>query len=417
MFVKVLAGLSAALMLTATAYAADPTPLTIYHSWSTPSEMAALNVLKTTLASNNIGWTEIAIPHDTGANVSLTNMVTGGNPPNVFMNSDPGVIRDLAKQGAIMDLTQYFNDNGIAKNLPPTVLQEITVDGKIYKAPAGIHIDGMVYWNMDVAKKAGVDPTKWTSLDDMWKDFDKVKAAGFQPLAVGSQDFQVGYLTHALIAAVAGPDVYNRFYGPKVDPKVFDEPALKQAIDWVRKFSLQVDAGSQNRAWNDTTALVITGKALMQIHGDWMKGEWRNAGKVAGQDFGCENIPGTKALAVTVDSWNFLDGPGLSDTTKQAELEFAKLDTDPKVTAEFAAKKGSTPVRTDVDPSALDVCNKVVLDSLAKPDMSVQNPFNISDADWVRSVWNVMFKFWGDQSETSDQAIQELKDQYDQVFG
>ena len=48
----------------------------------------------------------------------------------------------------------------------------------------------------------------------------------------------------------------------------------------------QVDPGSQNRAWNDTTNLVITGKALMQIHGDWMKGEWRNAGKVAGKDFG-----------------------------------------------------------------------------------------------------------------------------------
>jgi len=417
MLTKGLAGLGAALMLTASAYAADPTPLTIYHSWSTPSEMAALNVLKTTLASNNIGWTEIAIPHDTGANVSLTNMVTGGNPPNVFMNSDPGVIRDLAKQGDIMDLTKFFNDNNIAQNLPPTVLQEITVDGKIYKAPAGIHIDGMVYWNMDVAKKAGVDPTKWTSLDDMWADFDKVKAAGFQPLAVGSQDFQVGYLTHALIAAVAGPDIYNRFYGPTVDPKVFDEPALKTAIDWVRKFSLEVDPGSQNRAWNDTTALVITGKALMQIHGDWMKGEWRNAGKVAGQDFGCENIPGTKALAVTVDAWNFLDGSAVGDAQKQAELEFAKLDTDPKVTAEFAAKKGSTPVRTDVDPASLDVCNKIVLDSLKKPDMSVQNPFNISDADWVRSVWNVMFKFWGDQTETSDQAISELKDQYNQVFG
>jgi glucose/mannose transport system substrate-binding protein len=333
------------------------------------------------------------------------------------MNSDPGIIRDLAKQGLIMDLTQYFNDNGIAKNLPKTVLDEITVDGKIYKAPAGIHIDGMVYWNMDVAQKSGVDPTKWTSLDDMWKDFDKVKAAGFQPLAVGSQDFQVGYLTHALIAAVAGPDIYNRFYGPTVDPKVFDEPALKQAIDWVRKFSQQTDAGSQNRAWNDTTNLVITGKALMQIHGDWMKGEWRNAGKVAGKDFGCENIPGTKALAVTVDAWNFLDGPGVSADQKKAELEFAKLDTDPKVTADFAAKKGSTPVRTDVDPAALDVCNKVVLDSLQKPGMSVQNPANIADSDWSRSVWNVMFKFWGDQTMSSDEAIKELKDEYDTIFG
>jgi glucose/mannose transport system substrate-binding protein len=251
----------------------------------------------------------------------------------------------------------------------------------------------------------------------MWKDFDKVKAAGFQPLAVGSQDFQVGYLTHALIAAVAGPDIYNRFYGPTVDPKVFDEPALKQAIDWVRKFSQQVDAGSQNRAWNDTTNLVITGKALMQIHGDWMKGEWRNAGKVAGKDFGCLNIPGTKALAVTVDAWNFLDGPAVDDTKKAAELEVAKLDTDPQVTADFAAKKGSTPVRLDAVKDNLDQCNTLVLDSLKDESKSVQNPFNIADSDWVRSVWNVMFKFWGDPNETSDDVIKQLKDQYDQVFG
>src|SRR5689334_5094755 len=75
MLLKTLAGLTAGLLLTASIGAAhaDSTGLTIYHSWSTPSEMAALNVLKTNLATSNIGWTEIAIPHDTGANVSLTN--------------------------------------------------------------------------------------------------------------------------------------------------------------------------------------------------------------------------------------------------------------------------------------------------------------------------------------------------------
>ena len=196
-----------------------------------------------------------------------------------------------------------------------------------------------------------------------------------------------------------------------------DEAALKQAIDWVRKFSQQVDPGSQNRAWNDTTNLVITGKALMQIHGDWMKGEWRNAGKVAGKDFGCENIPGTKALSVTVDSWNFLDGPAVDAAHKAAELEYAKIDTDPQVTAEFAAKKGSTPVRFDAPTGGLDQCNMLVLSSLKKPNFSVESPFNIADPDWIRSVWNVMFKFWGDQSMTSDQVIKELKDQYDTIFG
>src|SRR3569623_528404 len=237
MYRKALPELPAALLLSGAATAAFAADLVVYHSWSTPCKKAALNVLKTGLQEKSIGKTEIAIPHDTGATVSVVNLVTGGNPPNVFMNSNPGIIKDLEGQGLIMDLTKLFDDNGVSKNFPETVLKAATVDGKIMKAPAGVHIDGMVYYNMDVAQKAGVDPTKWTSLDDMWADFDKVKAAGFQPLAVGSQNFQASFLFQALVAAVAGPDVYNRFYGPTVDKTVFDDPALKQAIDWERKFS------------------------------------------------------------------------------------------------------------------------------------------------------------------------------------
>jgi glucose/mannose transport system substrate-binding protein len=391
--------------------------IVIYHSWSTPSEMGALNVLKDGLAKEGVGWTEIAIPHDTGSTVSVVNLVTGGNPPNVFMNSNPGIIRDLQSQGLIMDLTDLFEQNGVTANMPETVLKAATVDGRVMKAPAGVHIDGMVYYNLAVAKKAGVDPASWTSLDAMWADFDKIKAAGFQPLAVGSQNFQASYLFQALVAAVAGPDIYNRFYGPEVDPTVFDEQGLKDAIEWERKFSQQVDAGSENRAWNETTNLVITGKALMQIHGDWMKGEWRNAGKVAGQDFGCVNIPGTKAIVVTVDAWNFLDGPSVTPEKKDAEQKFALLDTSPEATAAFAAKKGSTPVRLDAPKDQLDQCNTLVLDTLAKPGMSVQNPYNIADSDWQSSIADIIFEFWGNPDRTTDEVIEQLKEQYDTILG
>jgi glucose/mannose transport system substrate-binding protein len=417
MHLKKLAALTAALMVTATVTASYATDLVIYHSWSTPSEIAALNVLKAQLVAGGNSWTDLAIPHDTGANVSLTNMVTGGNPPNVFMNSDPNIIRDLTKQGLTVPLTQFFKDADVTPHFPETVLRAITVDGEIMKIPTGVHIDGMVYYNLDVAKKAGVDPTKWASLDAMFADFPKIKAAGYQPLAVGSQDFQVGYLTHALIAAVGGPDIYNRVYGEKPDPTVFDTPEFRKAIDTVREFSNNVDQGSSNRAWNETTNLVITGKALMQIHGDWMKGEWRGAGKVAGKDFGCINIPGTKALAVTVDAWGLLGGPSVDDAHKKAELDFAKIVVDPKITAEFAAKKGSSPVRLDAPTADLDQCNVLVLDSLKKPNFSVQSPFNISDSDWIRSIWDIMFKYWGDPKMTTDDVIKQMKDQYQTIFG
>jgi len=186
-------------------------------------------------------------------------------------------------------------------------------------------------------------------------------------------------------------------------------------IQLFRKIAKQTDAGWVNRAWNDTTNTVISGKALMQIHGDWMKGVWKGAGKKVGEDFGCVNIPGAKAVSVTVDSFGILGG--VSPDILKAEEDFATLTVDPKVNAEFAFYKGSSPVRVDVPTDKLDACNLLVLDNLKKPNFSVENPFYISDTDWINSVWNVMFTAQGDPNMTDDQVIQKLKDEYDAVFG
>jgi ABC-type glycerol-3-phosphate transport system substrate-binding protein len=159
---------------------------------------------------------------------------------------------------------------------------------------------------------------------------------------------------------------------------------------------------------------VINGNALLQIHGDWMKGQWRANKKKVGVDFGCINIPGTKALSVTVDSFGLLGG--VDDATAKAEEEFASIVVDPKINAEFAYYKGSSPVRLDVPTDKLDECNTLVLDSLKKPGFSVENPFYIADSDWINSVWNTMFTFQGDPKMTTDQAIEMLKKEYDAVF-
>ena len=83
----------------------------------------------------------------------------------------------------------------------------------------------MIYYNKKVAEAAGVDPTKWKSLDDMCADQKKVKDAGYTFIAMGGNTFQAGYTFHALLAAIAGPDIYNRFYGDGTpDETVFDEP-------------------------------------------------------------------------------------------------------------------------------------------------------------------------------------------------
>jgi len=409
-----LGGLATALLMTAVPLSANAAELFVYHSWSAESEVSALNVLIDELAERDIAWSEIAIPHESESNVGLINLVTGGNPPDVFIESNPGFYRDLKGMGLAQPVTELFDSEGITENLPQAVVQSITVDGEIMKIPTAIHIDGMIYYNKAVAEAAGVDPASWTSLEDMWADQQKVEDAGYTFMAMGGNTFQAGYLFHALVAAMAGPDTYYKLYGPEPDPSVFDDGSLLEAIDMHRKITSQTDDGWVNRSWADTTSTVITGQALMHLHGDWMKGQWRAAGATAGEEFGCINIPGTKALSVTVDSFGLLGG--VDEETKEAEFEFAKIVTDPEVAAKFAANKGSTPVRSDAPTGAMDICNTVVLEGLDNIG-GVQNPFNITDGDWHMSIWNALFEYQSDPNTTPDDVLDMLRDEYDAIFG
>lgn len=409
-----LAGLMAALMA-GTSPLASAEELIIYHGWSTPAEVAALNVLQDALQAKGHTWKDLAIPHNSGVNVSLVNLVTGGEPPNAFVNSDPGVFRDLEGLGLTRDLTDFYSEIGATENFFPIIRELSTVDGKMLKIPLFMHIDGMVYWNKEVAEKSGVDPASWTSVDQMIGDFQKVKDAGFVAAAVGGQAFQVGYLFHAMLAATAGPDIYNRLYGTEPDLSVLDTPEVRKAIEIVRVFSEQAGPEAENRPWNETTNTVISGQALFHIMGDWMKGEWLAAGKVPGVDFGCAVIPGSKAVAVTSDAMGILGGQ--PENIDKAELDLVAAFVDPVVSAEANQKKGSTSPRADASTEFQDACNKVAMDALNVPNGQVANPFNITNSDWHNAIWTVMYNFWSDKSQTPDDVIENLKEEYDVIFG
>jgi glucose/mannose transport system substrate-binding protein len=414
MHLKTLAALAAALLI-GVAPVASAAELIVYHGWSTNAEVAALHVLQDALAAKGHSWKDLAIPHNSGVNVSLVNLVTGGEPPNAFVNSDPGVYRDLAGLGLTRDLTDYYNQIGATDGFFPIIRELSTVDGKMVKIPLFMHIDGMVYWNKEVAAKAGVDPASWKSVDEMIADFDKVKQAGFVAAAVGGQAFQVGYLFHAMLAATAGPEIYNRMYGAEVDPTVFDTPEVRKAIEIVRVFSQQATPESENRPWNETTNTVIAGQALFHIMGDWMKGEWLAAGKKPGVDFGCEVIPGSKAVAVTSDAMGILGGQ--SEEIDKAELDLVAAFVDPVVSAKANQQKGSTSPRADAPTEFQDDCNKVAMAALQVPNGQVANPFNITDTDWHNAIWTVMYNFWADPNQTTDDAVKALQDNYDEIFG
>jgi glucose/mannose transport system substrate-binding protein len=394
--------------------AARAAELTLWHSWSNDSEMAALNTIVDEFESRGHTVVAASTPHETAGESPLTSLFVAGTPPNLFIAAQSDFYQDLKSQGLSQDVGPLFDRIGATEAFPEVVKQAIEIDGEMLKIPVAVHIDGIIYYNKRVADEIGVDPTTWQSLDDMWADQEKAEAAGKTFVAIGGNTFQAGYTFHPILAAVAGSDVYQRFYSTDPDETVFDEPGLRDAIETFRKIAEQMDPGWVNRAWNDTTNMVINGDALMQIHGDWMKGVWRVNNKELGTDFACVNIPGAKAISVTVDAFGILGG--VDEETLAAEEEFASIVVDPEINAEFAHLKGSTPVRLDVPTDRLDACNELALATLAKPDLTVANPFYIGDTDWINSVWNTMYTFQGDPSMTTDEVIQMLKDEHAAIF-
>jgi glucose/mannose transport system substrate-binding protein len=400
----------------ALATSASAATLVIHQDMTAPGELKAINDLKTLWEQGGDHWSDLTIPHDSGATVTLGSLIAGGNPPDIFFSPEPGLYADLKRQGMDFDLKDYFNTpkgKAAYDGMPEFLHQVIALNGEMLRAPNSLHVDGMICYNLTVAKDAGVDPSSWKSFDDFYADFDKIKGKGYIPLAFGADNFQIGYLFHTLAADFAG-DIYDRVFGAKPDRTALDTPQMRAVFDNLRKIQQHTDPGAPGRQWNEATNMVITGKALMQIQGDWMTGEWRAAGKEQGKDYSCMTYPGAKGIAMTVNVWGLVNSH--SDAKKEAQYRFLDSNFDPALQVQFALDKGSTPPRLDVDSSKLPPWTQSVLQMLKQPGFVHPTPQLTIDQDWKGGIWNVAAKFWADPNMNDDAAIKALQQAYDQVF-
>lgn len=386
--------------------------LVVFNNWSSEAELGALNVIRSAFQAQGGKWTDITIAHDTGASIPLINMLTGGNPPDVFIENNVQLRRELFKQGLLRDFTDYYKSLKLDKVIAPAVLDAMMVDGKVLSAPLGIHIVGTVFWNIKAAKKAGVNPTSWKNLEAMFADFPKIRKAGLIPLAIGAQKWQLEYLLGSMMVQVSG-NLYDDVCGLNPKRASLDSKDMRQALAYFRKIQQEADPGSANRNWNDTTALVMRGEALMQLHGDWMKGEFLAAKKKLGTDFNSMLVPGAAGVQVTIDEETFLAPK--NEVKKNSQEALFKIMLTKEITERFSIIKGATPVRTDAI-KGVDKHAKMVLAALKKPNYGHPVKNITMDPDWAGAFADLTDAFWNTPDMSADQFIKQAQAKYDEVF-
>ena len=139
--------------------------------------------------------------------------VAGGNPPDLASVSQPGLVNDFQKKGALKNID--FAKGVLARNYP----KDIANIGKIGNHIYGLLIKGAnkstVWYNVAAFKNAGIKPP--ATWGQFVKDIGILKASGATPLSIGGADgWTLTDLFENIYLRQAGTAKYNALSKHKV---------------------------------------------------------------------------------------------------------------------------------------------------------------------------------------------------------
>ncbi|WP_109481581.1 ABC transporter substrate-binding protein [Paraburkholderia sp. C35] len=392
-------GIALALAITGIVAHAEPLKANVIHWWTSGGESAAIRQFADAYNQAGGQWVDNAVAGADQARATAINRIVGGDPPTAAQFNTSKQFHDLIDQGLLNNVDSVASKENWAAIFPQSIIDSIKVNGHYYAAPVDIHMPAWFFYSKPVFAKAGIDGDP-KSFDEFVTDLDKLKKAGVIPLALGGQPWQEKITFDAVFADVGGPDLYLKIYRDR-DQNAVNSAAFKKVLASFKKLHDYVDPGSPGRNWNDATALVISGKAGVQIMGDWAKGEFSAAKQAPGKDFGC--FPGCGPHSPYLVAGDVFVFPKTDNATAiKAQNLLATVMTSPQAQVAFSAKKGSIPIRPDVDVNQLDMCAKEGIAIMKDKSRQLPNPEMLLSPDMQGALTDVITNFWNKNQSVDD---------------
>jgi glucose/mannose transport system substrate-binding protein len=332
----------------------------LVHWWTSGGEAAALKVLREDMSKRGYGWKDSPIAGGGGdqARTVLRARVASGNPPEA-MQMLGFIISDYAEEGLLGNLNAVAKTEGWDSVVPGPVQKFSKFKNNWVAVPVNIHRTNWIWANKKIFDELGLQPPK--TFDELVAAADKIKKAGYIPLAHGGQPWQDAALFDSAVMSAGGPAFYKQAM-IDLDPKALGSKTMEKAFEQMQKLRGMVDANFSGRDWNLATAMVYHKKAAMQIMGDWAKGEFHKANQKAGADFLCFQYPGTAGTFIfNSDQFAMFK---VSDKQVPGQMALASAVMDKSFQEKFNIVKGSIPARTDASMDGFDECGKKSMDDL-----------------------------------------------------
>ncbi len=400
---KLVSKLISATALISAASTASATDLEVMHWWTSGGEAAAVAEFAKAFDATGNTWVDAAIVGGEQARAVMVSRLTGGDPMGAFQFNHGRQAEELIEAGLLRDITDIAEAEGWKDVVnPSTLLDACTVDGRIYCAPVNIHSWQWLWVSHQAFADAGLDvPSNW---DEFAAAAGALEEAGKVPLAMGQQGWQQSGAFNVMMATLVPQEVYLGVYDAK-DPEVAGGTEVAKVFQ-AAAAAREMSAKSTVQNWNDATNLVITGEAGGQIMGDWAQGEFAVAEQVAGEDYSC--LPGLGTVELLDTGGDAFYFPVLNDEAQiAAQTELAALLLKPETQVAFNLKKGSLPVRGDVDLATANDCMRKGLALLAD-GMLLPAATQLLTPDTANQINTLFTEFFADPSITAEAAQEDF---------
>ena len=211
----------------------------------------------------------------------LPTLLQSKSAPDIFFSWSGGTFYEQASQGFLKPL----DDATIADwktELSAGGMAALSYGGKYYGAPEAAN-NVAIYYNKDLAKKAGVDPTAIKTFDDLLAQVKTAKDAGVTPFVVGGQDkWPLHFFYSFLAMRVLGQEGMAASAAGE-NGGFANDGWVQAGKEYMRLIELEpFQDGFMSAKYDQATGLWGDGAALFHLMGDWDLMSQRNAASSGG---------------------------------------------------------------------------------------------------------------------------------------
>ncbi|KKB11530.1 ABC transporter substrate-binding protein [Devosia geojensis] len=379
--------------------------LEVTHWWTSAGEAAAVaEFARVFEEETGHTWVDSALGGSgTGANPVIISRIIGGDPMGATQMNTGRDAEELIQAGLMRDLTDIAEEMNISEfYVDQSLLEPCTYEGRIYCFPINIHSWDWLWLSTAAYETIGQPvPTTW---DEYVASWPALQEAGILPFGLAT-GWPFAGIPGVLLAGIGGSDLIIAINRDK-DVEAVRSPEFREvaeALDGIRQV---VSPETMVPAFADVGNQLLEGEAAGNIHGDWLQGDLQIAGGVPGEDYECLPALGLNdQLTGGGDAFYFPVLPeGTDPAVIEAQTELARILISPEAQLAFNLKKGSMPIRTDIDLSQANACMQKAL-VLLENGLLPSGDFALS-SDTQQQLQDLNIEFLGDDSITVDAYIE-----------